>query len=393
MRVILLFALYLWVFVSQAYAAKDFYIKNNSQTFLYINGTSGNVGISSLAPGALLDVHGTARMQGVTLTGNGASNGFVMESNSVGIGTWVAGPAIGWTQIGSNIYTTTGSNNVGIGTTTPQGGFVVTNGNVGIGTWSPVNALSVAGNVTIGGGAAYLLSANSAPSNGLIVQGNVGIGTFSPTSGVQFQVQGNTVSTAFQIASLGGSDYLFLEPSGGNGGVATMGINGAGKFGLRGNSNSVVIGNFLGDPNNGPANGLTVFGDVGLGTDIPANQLVVNGGVGIGTGSNSSYLSTFAPSGGMIVQGSVGIGTYAPTGALEIEGGNVGIGTAFTKTSALSIMRGNVGIGTWVPAGTFSVQKAAAHALSVVCWAANGAIGYCTNTVGTTGCPGNCSAL
>ena len=33
--------------------------------------------------------------------------------------------------------------NVGIGTTTPQGGLVVTNGNVGIGTWVPNSGLQV----------------------------------------------------------------------------------------------------------------------------------------------------------------------------------------------------------------------------------------------------------
>jgi hypothetical protein len=44
---------------------------------LIING-GGNVGIGSLAPGASLDVNGTARMSGFTLTGNGAASGNVL---------------------------------------------------------------------------------------------------------------------------------------------------------------------------------------------------------------------------------------------------------------------------------------------------------------------------
>ncbi len=49
------------------------------------------------------------------------------NTDNVGIGTVDA----------SNGKLVVTGGNVGIGTTTPQGGFVVTNGNVGIGTWAP----------------------------------------------------------------------------------------------------------------------------------------------------------------------------------------------------------------------------------------------------------------
>ena len=38
-----------------------------------------------------------------------------------------------------------------------------------------------------------------------------------------------------------------------------------------------------------------------------------------------------------------------------MEGGDVGIGTAFTQNAALTVMNGNVGIGTWAPSTTLSV--------------------------------------
>src|SRR5205814_1916874 len=72
---------------------------------------------------------------------------------------------------------TTGSN-IGIGTNTPQAGFVVTNGNVGIGTWT-----AAGGNLIVNGG------------------GNVGIGSAWP--GAALDVQGNIRVSGSISGSLG----------------------------------------------------------------------------------------------------------------------------------------------------------------------------------------------
>jgi len=179
-----------------AYAAKDFNLKNNASSFFYVSGTSGNVGIGSVSAGQLLDVQGTVRMVGFAMTTSPVS-GYVLTSDANGNGSWLANPAGGgWTASGSNVYTTTGSNNVGIGTSTPQGGFVVNNGNVGIGTWAPADLFQVAkyssgssgfevdsnGNVGIG----TTITSNASIS---VMNGNVGIGTWVPGSALQ--VNGN----------------------------------------------------------------------------------------------------------------------------------------------------------------------------------------------------------
>ena len=118
--------------------------------FVVVN---GNVGIGTWAPATALDVAGTVRVTGFTLSRQGAVNGYVLTAtDSAGDATWsTVSAASGWTVSGSDVYEAN-SGNVGIGTTTTtQGALVVTNGNAGIGTWAPGNRLDVvSGNIGIG---------------------------------------------------------------------------------------------------------------------------------------------------------------------------------------------------------------------------------------------------
>lgn len=126
---------------------------------------------------------------------------------------------------------------------------------------------------------------------------------------------------------------------------------------------------------------LYMVGNIGIGTSAPATPLVDVGALNVADNSISRYASTNLGAGNAIFAGEVGIGTWnpsnalevgakrldvesggnvgigtsAPTGKLEIEGGNVGIDTAFTLSNALSVMGGNVGIGTWNSSNIFEI--------------------------------------
>ena len=105
----------------------------------------GNVGVGSLSPGQALDVAGTLRATGFTMSGSSPISGYVLTAtDSAGDITWSsAGGVSGWTVTGSNVYET-GNGNVGIGTTLlTTSALTVMNGNVGIGTWVPGYRLAV----------------------------------------------------------------------------------------------------------------------------------------------------------------------------------------------------------------------------------------------------------
>lgn len=158
---------------------------------------SGNVGISSINPGTILDVNGTVRMTGFTLTGQGAASGYILQSSgSLGIGTWVPAPTGGGGGSGTvNSGTTRQIGYYASSTTAISGSSAITvsgassGNNIGIGSATPGALLDVQGTVRIMGG------------------GNVGIGT--STVNQSLFVQGN----AFFLNSLYGTENFSTASS------------------------------------------------------------------------------------------------------------------------------------------------------------------------------------
>ena len=303
---------------------------------------NGNVGIGTIRPGALLDVDGYIRS---------TSNGFIFPDGS--IQTVAASGGNSWSMASGNVYLTTASNNVGIGTAAPTG-FEIESHNVGIGTWAPASLLTMAGgnNITFTG-----VSAQHTTST---------VGTDNSDQLVMASSQGSGKGTF-----LGPENGTFVETTASEIVLATG--NGS-------STTQMVVGY-------GSSNSL---GNVGIGTNKPQTLLsVVGGNVGIGTWT--------AAGGNLIVNGggNVGIGSAWPGQALDVQGtvratafigngtgltgisstvwtttntndvylpnnGNVGLGTTITSAgAALAVMNGNVGIGTWVPAEQLSLNGSA----------------------------------
>ena len=313
--------------------------------------TGGNVGIGSLHPGQLLDVQGTVRSSGLTMSGQTPISGYVLTaSDSTGDATWTAaGVSSGWTVSGNNVYET-GSGNVGIGTSSvTQGALLVTNGNVGIGTWAPVKPLSVIGDTYLKGnlGIGTTFVGGTGEAALTVLNGNVGIGTWVPSSSLYVLTSAANnqdvlaLQSSYTTNEFTGPAISFAENfngtmstvarvrgiasvAGANTGALTFEINGAG-------TGTATTTKMILDNN----------GNLGVGTVTPGSLLQVNGNAAIGYPS-----PTAGPSNGLVVNGRVGIGT-------TFVGG--------TGEAALSVMNGNVGIGTWLPGAMLDVEDPAGN--------------------------------
>ena len=179
---------------------------NTTNTALFAQGLTGNLGIGTTSPGYRLDVQGGSI---------NTAGGFCIAGDCKTAWSQVGGGTSQWTTASPNIYYNTG--NVGIGTTTPGykldvagsinttgvnvNGSPITSsqwttsgttinysaGNVGVGTATPGYKLDVAGTVNATGVSinGSPISASQWTTNGTNINyasGNVGIGTTTPTT-------------------------------------------------------------------------------------------------------------------------------------------------------------------------------------------------------------------
>jgi len=307
---------------------------------LFVDTTTGNVGVGTDAPLARLDVHGTANVGTLTTT---TMYGEIAGSNALAAST---GAFSGDLEVGTaNLFVDTTTSNVGVGTDTPlatldiQGDVLInsnlsvgpssnlfvdaTTGNVGISNTAPVHTLDIGSNVYVqeGGDTVLTVLGNAVVSNKLTVQSfRISSSSSSGLQAVTTGVGANSTSNRIEITNAD-------------------------------NSTSTSTGALA--LTNG---GLGVAGDVVTGGSLTlAGDLAVNGSTfNVDSTQNRVGILTASPQYPLDVHGSANVGTFITTGATVT-------GDLTVDTQTLKVDSGNdrVGVNTAFPAYTLDVHGAA----------------------------------
>ncbi|MDO8336204.1 MAG: hypothetical protein Q7T74_05505, partial [Candidatus Saccharibacteria bacterium] len=168
-------------------------LRTNNTDRIYIADT-GNVGIGTTIPSTNLHVVG-----GLRVTDLASCNTIDTDENGVmSCGTDDGSAVNGWTDAGTNVYLTTATDKVGIGTTGPNYNLHVN------GTFNATSVYSNGVLLTPGTGSNWsVYGANIARTSG-----NVGIGITSPT--VKFHIVGSNNMATFENTSTTANTYSQL---------------------------------------------------------------------------------------------------------------------------------------------------------------------------------------
>lgn len=390
--------------------------------------TNGNVGVGTSAATGRMDIRGdeVRVWTGTGTDSNALASGELYVEGDLEVdgtvymgscsGAGCGAGSSGWTDLGTNIYLTTLTDNVGVGTSAPTGRLstlgngtgtginfqvrdlantarvtILDNGNIGVGSTVPSQALDIGSGKIIADGSLLTNLPNSSvgwTDGGTNVYvstltDNVGVGTSAPTGKLSTLGNGTTTGINFQIKDLANTARVTVLDNGNVGigstvpdqalvtssfKLTTSPTNG---FILTTDGNGVGTWQAAGAVSNGWTDGgtniyLAANGDnVAIGTTNFSSGKVTISGNGTTTGINTQF-QTSAGTAKVTIQdsGNIGIGSTVPSNPLDIIGGGTSTGIALDvrDSSALRTFsvsdNGNVGIGTTSISSSFTVRGA-----------------------------------
>jgi hypothetical protein len=288
----------------------------------------------------------------------------------------------GSTRLTSSVFYQDASNNIGLGTLTPQARLHVyrdTDPSLIVGQSGSAAKQTILTHYTSGNGYFYIQSVFQGSAYTPIILneqgGNVGIGTISPAT--KLEISGSSEILRLRVSS--GSNFIAF-----NSGSTRLGYIGYGSDA----NNSLALINGQNQPTYIGANNaivMTITGsNVGIGTITPGATLEVNGRIRIVTGSNEIYslgdrvyfraesidnaaqiagYGIFLPRAGqpynLYLAGSANLGYSDTNATLDITSGSSGA-AVFVRLNVNGnsfLNGGNVGIGTTTPTARLHVTS------------------------------------
>ena len=372
-----------------AWSIQSYITSSNGRADLNLNPLGGNIGIGTTTPYAKLSVNGDTvaltftatsttatstlpllSVSALSLNGQYVTSLWSTTTDSLAFDARLAastsiptlGSLTGLATVGSTTGTTTFSGGsvfngiIGVGSTTPNGKFVITN---------------------IDSGPSFIVEDSAADLSPFIIDttGRVGIGT-TTTSVPKLAIQGNGVGTNANLQlydSNGGATFGVLD----NGIVAFASTSGTVNFidpsiSANGTARTMRFRNTTSSQPegfqfwNGNTNTNLMMiqqsGNVGVGSTTPFGRFGIQGKAGsttdlfvVASSSNANYMTIKS-------SGETGFGSSTPFGRFSINASSQSVGQptfvvgSSTKTDFIIDQIGEVGVGTTSPWRTFSVS-------------------------------------
>ncbi|MBN1779587.1 tail fiber domain-containing protein [bacterium] len=282
---------------------------------------NGNVGIGTATPGSALQVNGktaTTQLQ----VGTSATSGYILTADASGNATWQApsGGGSGWTDGGTNVYVTTTTDKVAIGTSTPE--FKLTldddGGIIAKGTYNSGASLT-----TSGAGTRMIWYPKKAAFRSGVVDGtqwddaNIGFGSIA--------MGGNAVASDDWAVSLGGATSASGEMSVAIGYEAEASVEGAVAIGYHVKASGGAA-TALGYETKSESYVSTAIGQYNIGGGSPGDWIDTDPLFEIGNGTDDTHRSNAVT---VLKNGNVGLGTATPEFKLDLDtdGGIIARGT------------------------------------------------------------------